>query len=153
MSKLHLKTSLRKIWHEHFFGSRVTFCNIAPQFLLDPFNRYLSIGRWNKKKITKISPFIFEFCLWEDPPHPVNWSPSHSTGPQTLFSTDISVSVAQIKKIEKTISIYLHFCTFSLFLFIFPKCIYPKCICAKCTRLACLLSFASLFFVWCVIPS
>ena len=29
--------------------------------------------------------------------------------------------------------------------FIFPKCIYPKCIFAKCTRLACLLSFASLF--------
>ena len=34
---------------------------------------------------------------------------------------------------------------------IFPKCIYPKCIFAKmyflqkCTRLACLLSFASLF--------
>ena len=28
---------------------------------------------------------------------------------------------------------------------IFPKCIYPKCISAKCTRLACLLSFASLF--------
>ena len=25
-----------------------------------------------------------------------------------------------------------------------PKCIYPKCIFAKCTRLACLLSFASL---------
>ena len=28
---------------------------------------------------------------------------------------------------------------------IFPKCNYPKCIFAKCTRLACLLSFASLF--------
>ena len=28
---------------------------------------------------------------------------------------------------------------------LFPKCIYPKCIFAKCTRLACLLSFASLF--------
>ena len=27
---------------------------------------------------------------------------------------------------------------------IFPKCVYPKCIFAKCTRLACLLSFASL---------
>ena len=27
---------------------------------------------------------------------------------------------------------------------IFPKCMYPKCIFAKCTRLACLLSFASL---------
>ena len=54
------------------------------------------------KKFKKLSPFIFEFCFWEDPPHPVNWSPTHSTGPQTLFFTDISVSVAQIKKIQKT---------------------------------------------------
>ena len=22
--------------------------------------------------------FFFEFCFWEDPPHPVNWSPTHS---------------------------------------------------------------------------
>ena len=28
-----------------------------------------------------------------------------------------------------------------------PKCIYPKSIFSKCTRLACLLSFASLFCV------
>ena len=28
---------------------------------------------------------------------------------------------------------------------IFLKCFFPKCILAKCTRLACLLSFASLF--------
>ena len=28
---------------------------------------------------------------------------------------------------------------------IFPRCVYSKCIFAKCTRLACLLSFASLF--------
>ena len=41
------------------------------------------------KKIKIKSPFIFEFCFWEDPPHPVNWSPTHSTGPQTLFFTDI----------------------------------------------------------------
>ena len=39
------------------------------------------------KKFKKQSPFIFEFCFWEDPPHPVNWSPTHSTGPQTLFFT------------------------------------------------------------------
>ena len=25
------------------------------------------------KKFKKQSPFIFEFCFWEDPPHPVNW--------------------------------------------------------------------------------
>ena len=29
---------------------------------------------------------------------------------------------------------------------LFPKCFYPKCIFAKCTRIACLLSFASLFY-------
>ena len=34
-------------------------------------------------------------------PSPLNWSPSHPTGPQTVFPTDISVSVAQIKKIQK----------------------------------------------------
>merc|ERR1712208_210191 len=39
-------------------------------------------------------------------PNPFNWSPTHSTGPQKLFFTDISVSVAQIKKIQKTQSIY-----------------------------------------------
>ena len=51
------------------------------------------------KKFKKQSAFIFEFCFWEDPPHPVNWSPTHSTGPQTpFFFTDISVSVAQINQ-------------------------------------------------------
>ena len=29
---------------------------------------------------------------------------------------------------------------------LYPKCIYQKSTFAKCTRLACLLSFASLFF-------
>ena len=54
------------------------------------------------KKFKKGGAFIFEFWLWEDPPHPVNWSPTHLTGPQTLFFTDI-----------------------------FQKCIYLKCIFAK----------------------
>ena len=36
------------------------------------------------KKFKKQSLFIFEFCFWEDPPHPVNWSPTHSTGPQPI---------------------------------------------------------------------
>ena len=71
------------------------------------------------KKFKKQSAFIFEFCFWEDPSHPVNRSPTHSAGPQTLF-------FLQPKSI-------------------FPKCNYAKCIFAKCTRLACLLSFASLF--------
>ena len=36
-----------------------------------------------------------------------------------------------------------------------PKCIYQKIIFAKCTRLACLLSFASLFLYlyWCLFQS
>ena len=51
---------------------------------------------------------IFEFCFWEDPP------PTKPTGPQpiqvvpkqTLFFSDISVSVAQIKKFKKTKSTF-----------------------------------------------
>ena len=31
-------------------------------------------------------------------PNPLNWSQTHSTGPQIVFLTDISVSVAQMKK-------------------------------------------------------
>ena len=54
--------------------------------------------------------FFFEFCFWEVPPHPVNWSPTHSTGPQTLFFTDISVLVAQIKKIKKQGAFFFKFC-------------------------------------------
>ena len=58
------------------------------------------------KKFKKQSPFIFEFCFWEDPSHPIKWSPTHSTGPQTPYFSDISVMVALIKKIQKTKSIY-----------------------------------------------
>ena len=54
----------------------------------------------------KINPFIFEFCFWEDPPHPVKWSPTHSTGPQNPFFTDISATVAQIQKNQKMRCIY-----------------------------------------------
>ena len=36
------------------------------------------------KKFKKLSQFIFEFCFWKDPHHPVNWSPTHSTGPQLI---------------------------------------------------------------------
>ena len=42
-------------------------------------------------------------------------------------------------------------CIFSNCIFpkcIFPWCILPKCSFAKCTRLACLLSFASLFHIF-----
>ena len=56
-------------------------------------------------------------------------------------------SVIVDKRFSSTIciskSVFIFKCFFqSVFI---PKCIYPKCISAKCTRLACLLSFASLF--------
>ena len=54
--------------------------------------------------------YFFEFCFWKDPPHAVNWSLTHSTGFQTLFFTDISVTVAQIQKIQKTRCIFFEFC-------------------------------------------
>ena len=103
------------------------------QLVLNPFNWYqtpfflhISLYRSLKSKFCKNQGgFIFKFCFSEDPPHPVNWSPTHSIGPQL------------IQLVSKCIPRK----------FIFPKCIYPKCICAKCTRLACLLSFASLFYL------
>ena len=60
-----------------------------------------------------------------------------------------NVKVAQIKKFKKQSAFIFEFCFWeekciSKSVFIF-KCIFPKCIFAKCTRLACLLSFASLF--------
>merc|ERR1712055_202012 len=76
---------------------------------LVPRQCFLQISQYRSlksKKIKKQYPFIFKFCFWQDFPHPVNWSPTHSTGPQTVFFSDISASVAQIKKIQKTRSIY-----------------------------------------------
>ena len=70
------------------------------------FYRYLSIGSSNKK-IQNTRCIFFKFCFWEDPPHPVNWSPTHSTGPKTPFFTYISVSVAQIKKLKKQGAFFL----------------------------------------------
>ena len=58
------------------------------------------------QKNQKTRCIFFEFCFWEDPLHPVNWSLTHSTGPQTLFFADISVMVTQIKKIKKTRCIF-----------------------------------------------
>ena len=43
---------------------------------LTSFNRYLSNGRSNPKNSKDKVHFFFEFCFWEDPPHPVNWSPN-----------------------------------------------------------------------------
>merc|ERR1711936_815296 len=44
-------------------------------------------------------------------PNPFNWSPTHSTGPQKLFFTEISVSVAQIKKFKKLSPFIFEFCS------------------------------------------
>merc|ERR1712208_208983 len=51
---------------------------------LSDLQSLVSNGRPKKKEIKEQCPFIFEFCFWKDPPHPVNWSPTHSTGPQPI---------------------------------------------------------------------
>merc|ERR1712208_3393 len=57
-------------------------------------------------QIKKLSPFIFEFCFWEDPP-------TQSTGPQPiqLVPRHCFLQISQYRslksKIQKTISIYL----------------------------------------------
>merc|ERR1712055_277757 len=58
------------------------------------------------KKFQKTKSIYFRILVPGGPPHPVNWSPTHSTGPQTPFFSDISVTVALIKKFQKTKSIY-----------------------------------------------
>ena len=70
------------------------------------FNRYLSNNRSIKNFLQKTKCIYFRILVLDGPPHPVNWSPSHSTGPQTLFLTDISVTVAEIQKFQKTKCIY-----------------------------------------------
>ena len=62
------------------FGLFITF-NWSPNTVL---NRYLSNGRSNKKiSKNKVHLFLYFGSGW--PPPPVNWSPSHSTDPQTPF--------------------------------------------------------------------
>jgi len=65
------------------------------------FYRYLSIGRSNKKKFKKQSTFLFKFCFWEDSTHQVNWSLTHSTGPQTLFSQISQYRSLKSKEIKR----------------------------------------------------
>ena len=70
---------------------------------------------------------------------------------RTIFCLNISESVFFESEFSKVYfwKVYFSKVYFPKVYFlkcIFPKCIYPKCIFAKCTRLACLLSFASLFF-------
>ena len=85
------------------FGRTLPTQSTGPQPIqLVPKHRFLHISLYRSlksKKLKKQGGLIFKFCFSEDPPHPVNWSPTHSTGPKTPFFTDISVSVSQIKKI------------------------------------------------------
>merc|ERR1712105_205847 len=70
------------------------------------FYRNLSIGRSNKKFSKNLVHLFSNFDSGRTSqlvPNPFNWSPTHSTGPQKLFFTDISVSVAQIKKNSKNL--------------------------------------------------
>ena len=87
------------------FNSSQTHSAGPKPIQLVPKHRFLQISQQrslNSKKSKTRSAFIFGFWFWEDPPHPVNWSSTHSTGPQKPFFTEISVSVAQMKKIQKT---------------------------------------------------
>ena len=98
-------TEKPEIFYEDKSGSSI-YLSICLSVHLSVITSYLTdisaLVAQIKKNKKKQSPFIFEFCFWEDLPHPVNWSPTHSAGPQKLFFTEISVSVAQIKKIQKT---------------------------------------------------
>merc|ERR1712212_483581 len=96
---------------------------MGSQLVPNPFNwspnsvfyRYLSIGHSNQKikKTRSIYFLILLLAGLSSPsqlvPNPFNWSPTHSTGFQTVFFSDISVSVAQIKKNQKTRSIYFFY--------------------------------------------
>ena len=70
----------------------------------------ISVSVAQMKKIKKQSPFTFQFCFWEDPPHPVNWSPIHSTGPQKLFFyRNLSIGRSNQKNSKNLIHLFLNF--------------------------------------------
>ena len=99
--------------------SKLGLVLIGARFLLDPFRgeilfvrlfvclsvyhhflfyRYLGIGRSNPKISKNKVHFFSNFASERNLPTQSTRSPTHSTGPQKLFFTDISVSVAQIEK-------------------------------------------------------
>merc|ERR1711947_45145 len=82
------------------------------QLVPNPFNwspktvfyRNRSIGRSNQKNSKNLVHLFSNFDFGRTSQlvsNPFNWSPTHSTGPQKLSFTVISVSVAQIKKFKK----------------------------------------------------
>ena len=98
------------------------------------FYRYLSIGRSNKKKQKKTKSIYFLDTQVSLEPTSVGKSVGQSVGWSHFWISNLwSALLSAFSK-----SVFIFKC-------IFPKCIYPKCIFARCTRLACLLSFASLF--------
>merc|ERR1712208_62179 len=93
----------------HTSVSRTFPCTLVSKSVSWSHFRICNLWSVTVAEIKNQSPFIFKFCFWEDPPHPVNWSPTHSTGPQRLFFTDILVSVAQIKKIKNKVHLFSNF--------------------------------------------
>merc|ERR1712055_679362 len=66
---------------------------------LSDFQSLVSNGRSNQKSSKNKVHLFLNFASGRTSqlvPNPFNWSPAHSTGPQKLFFTEISVSVAQI---------------------------------------------------------
>ena len=62
------------------------------------------------QKIQKTRCIFFDFFFWEDPPHLVNWSLTHSTGPQTLFLQISWYWSLKSQKIKKQVAFYFEFC-------------------------------------------
>ena len=105
---INVSSNIDKCWHtvkSINVGSPLLwrFPKSLNPYNVKPFLTDISVMVAQIQKIKKTRCiFFFEFCFWEYPPHPVNWSPTDSTGPQTPFFTDILVSVAQIQIIKKT---------------------------------------------------
>ena len=77
---------------------------VSPLVTLSDFQSLVSNGRSNQKNSKNKVHLFSNFASGRTSqlvPNPFNWSPAHSTGPQKLFFTEISVSVAQIKKFKK----------------------------------------------------
>ena len=77
--------SQKYTWEKYTFG-KYTFRKYS--FGKYTFGKY-TLGKYTLGKYTskfkKQSPFISEFCFWEDPPHPVNWSPNNGRSNQFFF--------------------------------------------------------------------
>ena len=76
------------------------------------FTDISDIGRSNPKNQKKRFNWFFEFYFWEDPPHPVNWSLTHSTGPQTPFLKISWYRSLKSQKFWKQVASYFEFFLF-----------------------------------------